>query len=510
MVGRRAEKRETPSYFNMPHKGQIFLILLCRLTEPVIFSSISPYLYYMIKDFGYREPSKISELSTIVMTSFAFGQTLTAVYWGRFSDQYGRKPALMIGSFGTLVMTIFFGLSKNIYMAIGARLCCGLLNGNVGVMRTMVAEIVGNKREHQTRAFALLPMAMNIGTIAGPIIGGMLANPVEQFPGLFGSSKLFSTFPYLLPNLVPVPMSLASVCLIALFIKETGNNRHTILRVDTDPMLKIGDALKSWFTRFDSEKLAGDEDLISESEEEPLLQNQQDEEAAQVIEDNDPYEHASLRSILTKPVRVTLVCHVLLMLHCPAFMQLLPLLLATPRIEQETRNVIVFNGGLGLPTSTIGVIIAILAVMSIVLQIAVYPTVATKLGNALTHRVALFAFPIGYTLIPYLSFLPKHNDNLAITASTILSSVCVIGRTFSIPPMTVLMTNASPSRKVLGTVHGLTHSATSAARCVGPFLLGNLYSLGVKIGVIGLAWWIMSLIVIIEIFSAVQLKEWGQ
>lgn len=508
MVGKRAEKRESASYFNMPHKGQIFLILLCRLTEPVIFSSISPYLYYMIKDFGYDEPSKISELSTIVMTSFAFGQTLTAVYWGRFSDKYGRKPALMIGSFGTLVMTIFFGLSKNIYMAIAARLCCGLLNGNVGVMRTMVAEIVGNRREHQTRAFALLPMAMNIGTIAGPIIGGMMANPVEQFPGLFGSSKLFATFPYLLPNLVPVPMSLASVLLIALFIKETGNNRYTVLKVETDPMLKVGNAFKSWFTTEHEKPI--DQEYVSDSEEEPLLQNQRDEETAQNNEENDTHEYASLRSILTKPVQVTLVCHVLLMLHCPAFMQLLPLLLATPRIEQDTRNLVVFNGGLGLPTSTIGVIIAILAVMSIVLQIAVYPTVATKLGNALTHRLSLFAFPIGYTLIPYLSFLPKHSDNLTITASTILSSVCVIGRTFSIPPMTVLMTNASPSRKVLGTVHGLTHSATSAARCVGPFLLGNIYSLGVKIGIIGLAWWIMSIIVIVEIFSATQLKEWGQ
>ncbi|KAA8913947.1 hypothetical protein TRICI_003067 [Trichomonascus ciferrii] len=461
----------------------------------------------MIKDFGYEEPSKISELSTIVMTSFAFGQTLTAVSWGRFSDKYGRKPALMIGSFGTLVMTVFFGLSRNIYMAIAARLCCGLLNGNVGVMRTMVAEIVGNRREHQTRAFALLPMAMNIGTIVGPIIGGMLANPVEQFPGLFKDNRLFAAFPYLLPNLVPVPMSLASVCLIALFIKETGDSRHTVLRVETDPMLKMGNALKSWFIRAEAEKSE------TEDEEEPLLQNQQDDEESATEDssaESDAYEHASLRSILTKPVRVTLVCHVLLMLHCPAFMQLLPLLLATPRIEQEWRNAVVFNGGLGLPTSRIGVIIAILAIMSIVLQIAVYPTVATKLGNALTHRMALFAFPIGYTLIPYLSFLPKDNDNLAIIASTILSSLCVVGRTFAIPPMTVLMTNASPSRKVLGTVHGLTHSATSAARCVGPFLLGNIYSLGVKVGIIGLAWWIMSLTAIIEIFSAVQLKEWGQ
>lgn len=525
MARSRVEKKdEAPSYFNIPHKGQIFFIVLCRLTEPLIFSSIAPYLYYMIKDFGFTKPSHIAELSTVVMTSFALGQTITAVYWGKFSDKYGRKPALIVGSFGTLVTTILFGLSTNVYFAVASRFLCGLLNGNVGVMRTMVAEIIGSRKEHQTRVFALLPMAMNVGTIIGPIIGGLTANPVKQYPSLFGWSTLFAKFPYLLPNLVPVPLSLLSVICIGLFIKETGEKSdHLLMNVDSDPFLKVGDKIKAWFTNSHSYDIVpNDEDdnegLMTIAEEAESGEEDEGEEADTEVQnfdtDNDYYNTAESRRIKNilkiKPVRITLICHVVLMLHIPTFMQLLPIFLATPPIEQKTRNWLIFNGGLGLHTATIGVIVSILAVFSIIIQIGLYPAIATKLGNAVVHRVGLLAFPLCYTAIPYLSFLPTDPKYIAISGSTLLSAFYIIGRTFAVPPMTVLITNATPSRKIMGTIHGLAHSATSAARCGGPFILGNLYSLGVKVGVIGLAWWIMTLVVIIEICVSTQLKEWGQ
>lgn len=499
-------RREDSTYLNLPHKGQLLMILICRLTEPVLYSSISPYLYYMVRDFGYKNPSTISELSTVVVTSFALGQTLTAMFWGRFSDKYGRKPALMLGSLGTLSMTLLFGLSTNIYMAALSRFACGLLNGNVGVMRTMVAEIMHGKKVHQTRAFALLPMARNIGTILGPIIGGLLANPSEQYPSLFGSSKLLQKFPYLLPNLVPIPLALFAVFMVSLFIRETGESQHLLLDVKTDPFLRLGKALKTKVFRMNNgdESTGESEPLLNDTESSGRQTPQQQELQPQEEEDT------SLRKVMTKAVRTTLICNVLLTLHAPAFLQLFSLFLATPRIDQHVRNLFIFNGGLGLPTSTIGLISSIMAVIGIVFQVAIYPTIANKFGNARVHQMALYGFPIGYSIIPYLSFLPEADTAISVAASAAVSGVWVISRSFAVPPMTVLMTNAAHSKKVMGTVHGINQAATSAARTLGPFILGNLYSLGVKVGIIGLAWWVMTFTVIIEILFASQLKEWGE
>ena len=32
--------------------------------------------------------------------------------WGKFSDEYGRKPAILIGTVGAAVGTLIFGFSK--------------------------------------------------------------------------------------------------------------------------------------------------------------------------------------------------------------------------------------------------------------------------------------------------------------------------------------------------------------------------------------------------------------
>ena len=60
-----------------------------------------------------------------------------------------------------------------------------MLNGNIGVMRTMISEIIREKK-YQSRAFLLLPMTFNIGVIIGPLLGGLLADPVGTYPGIFG------------------------------------------------------------------------------------------------------------------------------------------------------------------------------------------------------------------------------------------------------------------------------------------------------------------------------------
>lgn len=74
----------------------------------------------------------------------------------------------------------------------------------------MISEIIKEKK-FQSRAFMILPMTFNIGVIIGPILGGILSDPVNSYPGLFGSGSYFGgadgvwwmrNWPYALPNLV--------------------------------------------------------------------------------------------------------------------------------------------------------------------------------------------------------------------------------------------------------------------------------------------------------------------
>jgi MFS family permease len=70
------------------------------------------------------------------------------MYWGGLSDRIGRKPVLMIGCVGTMLSMIAVGFASNIWIALLGRAVGGLLNGNIGVIQTMVGELV-SKPEHE-------------------------------------------------------------------------------------------------------------------------------------------------------------------------------------------------------------------------------------------------------------------------------------------------------------------------------------------------------------------------
>lgn len=88
------------------------------------------------------------------------------MYWGGLSDRIGRKPVLLLGCVGTMLSMILVGCASNIWVAVAGRVLGGLLNGNIGVIQTMVGELV-TKPEHEPKAYSVMPFVWSIGTIIG-------------------------------------------------------------------------------------------------------------------------------------------------------------------------------------------------------------------------------------------------------------------------------------------------------------------------------------------------------
>lgn len=70
------------------------------------------------------------------------------MYWGSLSDRVGRKPVLLVGCTGTILSLLLVGFASNIWIALAGRAIGGFLNGNIGVIQTMVGELV-TKPEHE-------------------------------------------------------------------------------------------------------------------------------------------------------------------------------------------------------------------------------------------------------------------------------------------------------------------------------------------------------------------------
>lgn len=98
----------------------------------------------------------------------------------------------------------------------------------------MISEIIKEKR-FQSRAFMLLPMTFNIGVIIGPILGGILSDPVTQYPHLFGPGSVFGgkngvwwmqRWPYALPNIVSAIFLCSAVIALFFGLDEVKTCRH--------------------------------------------------------------------------------------------------------------------------------------------------------------------------------------------------------------------------------------------------------------------------------------------
>lgn len=66
-------------------------------------------------------------------------------------------------------------------------------------------------------------MCANVGTIIGPILGGLLADPAANYPSLFGGITFLEEYPYAPPNLLSA-IFLCSAAFAAFFGLEEVSN----------------------------------------------------------------------------------------------------------------------------------------------------------------------------------------------------------------------------------------------------------------------------------------------
>lgn len=93
--------------------------------------------------------------------------------------------------------------------------------------------------------------------------------------------------------------------------------------------------------------------------------------------------------------------------------------------------------------------------------------------------------------MPLLVLIPT-KPWLVWPAFTIVIGLQVISRTFALPANIILVNNSVSERAVLGTLHGIAQSISSAARTMGPVIGGWGMGLGLKHNIVGAIWWALA------------------
>ncbi|KAL6807640.1 major facilitator superfamily domain-containing protein [Trichoderma sp. SZMC 28013] len=529
--GSAAQRKDTLPPFPVQ---QMFVLACCRLCEPIAFMSIFPYIYYMIEDFKITEdPTQISVYAGMVTSAFTLAEFATGVMWGKLSDKIGRKPVLLSGLIGTAISVLIFGFAPSLPVALFARAMGGLLNGNIGVLQTTVAELVTVK-EHQPRAYTIMPMVWCIGSIIGPMIGGALARPCVSYPAYFARGSIWDQYPYLLPNLFSAATVLFGVVVGILFLEET----HLGKKGEKDRGREIGDRIAALFTRATYGRADKHEKLhlladgqqngygaLSDSptpdatkpprgrEDGDVPPGYRSRDISPQVSSPDTAETSDVQpdqptKIFTKPVVMNIISYGILAFHTITYDQLFPVFLSTaPPKEPILELPFKFVNGFGLETKAIGVIISVQGFYSLLSNYLIVTPMTRRLGPLRLFRLIAFSYFALYLVTPYVVLLP---ESLRMPAIYLLVIWKCTFSTMAYPSNAILLANSAPSKQVLGTINGVAASTASLCRALGPTLSGFLYAMGLQSGYSGLAWWFSGLVTIVGAYLSSQITEGTQ
>ncbi|KAL4913516.1 major facilitator superfamily domain-containing protein [Aspergillus aurantiobrunneus] len=503
---------------------QLFVLALCRICEPIAFMSIFPYVYHMVESFHVTDNDrKIALYAGLITSSFTFAEFSAGMFWGRMSDKIGRKPVLVMGLVGTAISMVVFGFAPNLATAMIARALGGLLNGNIGVLQTTVAEIVTVK-EHQPRAYSIMPFVWCLGSIIGPAMGGALSQPCENYPWLFSRGTVFEKFPFLLPNLVCVVVLVSGIVVGLLFLEET----HPEKKHRRDRGLELGNWLigRCWSpgvhaadevsgTKADATGSDYFDDDYDETGPPAYRSTEASPRLCPVKEvdtlpgDDDIEKQMGGQSggtpkAFTRQVILNIIAYGILAYHSVSFDQLMPVFLSTPKSSGEAVLPFKFTGGLGLSTKTIGLMLAVQGVYSMIAQLWLFPFVVRHFGTLRTFRFVLLVWPPLYLLVPYLILLP---GKLQMTAAYVALICKITFHVIAFPSTAILLANAAPSSKVLGSINGAAASTASLSRAFGPSVTGFLHSKGLDSGYSVISWWACGIVCTIGAIQSFWMEE---
>ena len=151
--------------------GTLFLAVFIDLLE---FGIIVPLLPFWAIDSGATPFMYGILASTYSLTSFIF-----APVWGKLSDQYGRRPIIIIGLIGTVIGLGLLWVTAVVFVNSLVMLFLSRLIGGTFTAATLptsqayISDTTSGK--DRAKAFGLIGAAFGIGFAIGPGVGGILS-----------------------------------------------------------------------------------------------------------------------------------------------------------------------------------------------------------------------------------------------------------------------------------------------------------------------------------------------
>ncbi|KAI9443961.1 MFS general substrate transporter [Lactarius indigo] len=439
--------------------AQISILLTAWLAESITTQSISPYLNQLVRELPEvgGDARKVGYYTGIIVSLHYATEATTSFPWNRLSDHVGRKPVLLSCLLGTALSVLLFGLSHSFWALVLSRCLHGAMKGHISAVKSVIAELTDET--NAARGFSMPPVVWSLGYVIGPLVGGVLSRPQDRWPHIF-SHPFWTDHAYFLPCLVAATFTCSSFIITGLYLEETLNSRS-------------------------SEKLQPPRpgsDTQGEANDSPGLD----------MSPNESQKPLPLRSVLTKPVIITVANYAMLALIDAMTSAYIPLVWSTP----------VEYGGLNLSPESIGLWLSLYGIMDGIFQFIFFSHFVNRFGLRRVFIFSLVSCAVVNVIFPFenLAVVVGSGPNPVVWLLIILqlSSFCIFDMGFG--AIYMYTSSAAPNKRSLGAAYGLTQVATSVQNAVGPAsadwlfafslthnILGGNFAYVVLLGVVGVA-----------------------
>jgi len=157
--------------------GKLIILMVSAFIDMLGMLMILPLLPFYAEKLGAG-----GAIVGLLVAAFSLAQLVSAPFWGRFSDRYGRRPALLVSLVASAIAFVVFAYADSLWLLFLSRIVQGAGGGTVGVIQAYVAD--ATRPEDRARVLGWLSAATNAGVAIGPAIGSWLRPLGAEWPGL--------------------------------------------------------------------------------------------------------------------------------------------------------------------------------------------------------------------------------------------------------------------------------------------------------------------------------------
>lgn len=171
--------------------GFIFVTLLI---DVIGFGIIIPVVPNLISELEGVSIPEAAAYGGWLIAAFAGMQFIFSPVLGNLSDQYGRRPVLLISLFGFGVDYLVTAFAPTIEWLFAGRIIAGVMGASFTTASAYIADV--STPEKRAQNFGMIGAAFGLGFIIGPALGGVIAQYGLRAPFIAAAVLTFINWLY--------------------------------------------------------------------------------------------------------------------------------------------------------------------------------------------------------------------------------------------------------------------------------------------------------------------------